>query len=161
MPMDQKEYQKEILEQMAKNEEKLSELYAAYMHKFPTRSEFWRDIAQEEVSHGRWIRTLEMRVEEGGVMFSEKRFNIDALNDFYVFVQQQIARVKENDLPLIAALVVSKEIEESMLEKDFFRVFSGDSPELEILLLALEYSTKKHRDIVLKAWEEERKILTV
>jgi len=62
-------------------------------------------------------------------------------------------------MPLISALVASKEIEETLLEKKFFEVFKGDAPELEILLLALEYSTKNHREIVIKAWEEERKLI--
>lgn len=156
--MDEKTYQLEIIGQMAKNEDKLSELYAKYAHHFPTRKEFWNGIAVEEVSHGAWIRTLGKRVQEGLVSFGTDRFNIDVLNDFHKYVQQQEVRLEEG-IPLVAALVASKEIEETMLEKKFFEVFHGDAPELEILLLALEYSTKNHREIVVKAWEEERKLL--
>jgi hypothetical protein len=156
--MDEKEYQLEIIDQMAKNEVKLSELYAKYAHAFPTRKEFWNNIAQEEVSHGAWINTLKKRVEDGSVVFATDRFNIDLLNDFYKYVQQQELRLNEG-IPLVTALVASKEIEETLLEKKFFEVFHGDSMELEILLLALEYSTKNHREIVVKALEEERKVL--
>lgn len=156
--MDEKKYQLEIIEQMAKNEEKLSELYAKYAHAYPTRKEFWNEIAREEVSHGAWIRTLGKRIEDGVVTFGSDRFNIDLLNDFYKYVQQQEIRLADN-MPLITALVASKEIEETLLEKKFFEVFHGDAPEVEILLLALEYSTKNHREIVLKAWEEERKLI--
>ena len=158
--MDEKEYQLEIVSQMAKNEVKLSALYAKYAHSFPTRKEFWNDIAREEVSHGAWIETLRKRVEEGSVKFGSDRFNIDLLNDFYNYVQQQELNITEG-MPLIRALVASKELEETMLEKKFFEVFHGDAPELEILLLALEYSTKNHREIVIKAWEEEKKLLEV
>lgn len=156
--MDEKEYQIRIVDQMAKNEIKLSELYAKYAHAFPSRKEFWTGIAQEEVSHGAWIDTLKKRIEDGNVTFASDRFNIDLLNDFYTYVQQQELKLEEG-IPLITALVASKEIEETLLEKKFFEVFHGDAPELEILLLALEYSTKNHREIVLKAWEEERKLI--
>lgn len=156
--MDQREYQLEIIEQMAKNEIKLSELYAKYAHLFATRKEFWNEIAREEVSHGAWISTLKKRVEEGEVAFSSDRFNIDLINDFYKHIQTEELKIKEG-MPLIAALEASKNIEEMMLEKRFFEVFSGDAPELEVLLTALEYSTKNHREIVIKACEEEAKML--
>jgi hypothetical protein len=156
--MDELEYQLEIIEQMAKNEIKLSELYAQYAHSFATRKDFWNEIAREEVSHGAWISTLKKRVEEGSVKFGSDRFNIDLLNDFYKYIQAEELKVKEG-MPLIGALVASREIEETMLEKKFFEVFHGDAPELEILLLALEYSTKNHREMVIKAWEEERTLL--
>ncbi|HBI33823.1 MAG TPA: hypothetical protein DEA43_04240 [Candidatus Moranbacteria bacterium] len=156
--MDEREYQLEIISQMAKNEIKLSELYAKYAHAFPTRREFWNDIAREEVSHSAWIDTLKKRVEEGFIQFSSDRFNMDLLNDFYKYVQAEELKISE-EMPLISALVASKEIEETLLEKKFFEVFKGDAPELEILLLALEYSTKNHREIVIKAWEEERKLI--
>lgn len=150
----------EIIDQMAKNEVKLSELYARYAHQFPARKDFWSGLAVEEVSHSAWIKTLGKRVEEGNVMFSKGRFNIDLLRDFYKYIQQQELDLKEG-IPLISALVASKELEETLLEKRFFEVFKGDAPELEVLLLALEYSTKNHREFVIKAWEEERKTMEV
>lgn len=156
--MDEQEYQLEIVGQMAKNEVKLSELYAKYAHTYPTRKEFWNELAREEVSHGAWINTLRKRIEDGSVKFGSGRFNVDMNNDFYKHVQQQELKVSEN-MPLVDALKTSIAIEEMMLEKKFFEVFHSDAPELEILLLALEYSTKNHREIVLKALEEEEELL--
>lgn len=154
--MDQKEYQLLILDEMAKNEEKLSKLYALFMQKYPSRNEFWQSLAQEEVGHGHWIRTLRMRVEEGAVLFQQGRFSIDVLNDFYKYIGGQIVHFDGlEEFPLIDALQVSKDVENTMLEKEFFKVFAGDAVELEILLLALEYSTKNHREEVEKALEQE------
>jgi hypothetical protein len=156
--MDEKEYQLEIISAIAKNEIILSALYAKYGHAFASRKKFWDEIAREEVSHAAWINTLKKRVEEGSVKFAHDRFNGDLVNDFSKYIQQQELRVNEG-MPLIEALEAAKEIEETMLEKKFFEVFHGDAPELEVLLLALEYSTKNHREIITKAWEEERKLI--
>lgn len=156
--MNEQEYQLEIVGQMAKNEVKLSELYAKYAHSYPTRKEFWNELAREEVSHGAWINTLRKRIEEGSVKFGNDRFNVDMNNDFYKHIQQEELKVSEN-MPLVEALKVSRDIEEMMLEKKFFEVFHGDAPELEMLLLALEYSTKNHREIVSKALQEEEELL--
>ncbi|EKE18922.1 MAG: hypothetical protein ACD_9C00199G0002 [uncultured bacterium] len=157
--MDEKEYQLEIVEKMARNEDRLNELYVKYAHQFPSRSEFWNGLAREEVGHGAWIRTLKSRIEDGSVKFGTDRFNVDMINDFYTYVQQQELKINKG-MPLISALVAAKEIEELMLEKKFFEVFHGDSLELQTLLLALEYSTKNHRSVVIDAWEEERKLMS-
>jgi hypothetical protein len=156
--MDEKEYQLGIIGQMAKNEVKLSELYLKYSHKFPSRKEFWNDLALEEVSHGAWIRNLKKSVDDGGVSFSDERFNMDLNNDFYKHIAQKELEITDT-MPLIEALTTSMEIEEMMLENKFFEVFHGDAPELETLLLSLEYATKNHREIVLKALDEEKKLL--
>jgi hypothetical protein len=156
--MNEKEYQMDIVNQMAKNEVKLSELYAKYAHKFPTRKDFWNELANEEVSHGAWIATLGKRIEEGVVVFGSERFNIDLNKDFYKHIQQRELEIND-EMPLVDALNASMEIEEMMLEKNFFEVFHGDAPELETLLLSLEYATKNHREIVLKALEEEKNML--
>ena len=156
--MDQLEYQIEIVNQMAKNEVKLSELYAKYSHNFASRKDFWEELAREEVGHGAWISTLRKRIEDGSVIFSSERFNIDLLNDFHDMVQTEELRISQG-IALIDALVASRKIEETLLEKKFFEVFKGDAPELETLLLALEYSTKNHREIVNKACEEEEKLI--
>jgi hypothetical protein len=156
--MNETEYQILIIDQMAKNEVKLSQLYAKYGHAFASRKQFWEELAREEVSHGAWISTLRKRVEDGDVMFSRDRFNLVLLNDFHEYVQKEELRINTG-IALIDALKASREIEESMLEKNFFDVFTGDAPELTTLLLALEYSTKNHREIVNKACAEEEKLI--
>ena len=103
--MNEKEYQLAIVDHMVKNENKLSELYAKYAHAFPTRKEFWNDIAREEVSHGAWINTIKKRIEEGVVTFSSDRFNADSLNDFYECVQQEELKLNEN-MPLKKVFLV-------------------------------------------------------
>ncbi|MEI7890391.1 MAG: hypothetical protein WCI36_00320 [bacterium] len=156
--MDEMEYQLLIVEQMAKNEVKLSELYAKYGHAFASRKEFWEELAREEISHGAWIGTLKKKVEEGSVAFNRERFNLSLLSEFHDYVQSQEDKIKTG-IALIDALKASRKIEETLLEKNFFEVFAGDAPDLEVLLLALEYSTKNHREIVNKACEEEEKMI--
>ena len=156
--MDQKTYDLEIVEMLAKNEDKLSSLYAAYAHSFPSRKDFWNGLALEEVSHGKWVRTLVKRVEEGTVQIGNDRFNVDMMNDFYKTVQQHQTENSQG-VSLLAALTAAIELEKTMIEKKFFEVFQGDAPELQTLLLALEYSTENHRDIVEKAWREEAKMV--
>ncbi len=153
--MDEKEYQLEIVSQLEKNEVALSELYALYQSKFPTRREFWQGLVDDEQSHAQWIRTLKRKIEEGEVNIKEHRFNIDIINDFNKEVKQKELEINQNNIPLIEALANAVKFEQTLIERRFFEVFKDDSPELEMLLLALEYSTKNHFAAIQKAYNAE------
>jgi hypothetical protein len=154
--MDEKTYQLEIIEQLAGNEEMLSQLYSLYQHKFPSRSEFWNGLVEDEQGHAQWIRTLRKRVEEGEIHIKEHRFNIDMINDFNSELRRRQLEITENDIPLGAALENAVDFEKTMIERKFFEVFEDDTPELQILLLALKYSTENHFAAIAKALAEER-----
>lgn len=157
--MDAKEYQLEIIERLARNEEKLSELYKLYQNKFASSSEFWKNLVLDEEGHARWIRTLRRGIEEGGVHFKEHRFNIDLINDFMTDLKVKELEIASGDIPLIQALENAVHFEATMIERKFFEVFKDDSPELEILLLALQFSTENHYKTVLQARDEEKKVI--
>lgn len=152
--MNEKDYQFYIVEQLAKNEDKLSELYALYGEKFTFMKKFWDELTEDELGHGKWVRTLEKKIEEGTVQFAENRFNKDMLEDFYKSIQLQIFEANK-DISLVEALKNAVKIEQTMIEKKFFEVFKGDSIDLEILLLALRYSTENHLKNVVERYRQE------
>ncbi|HAV11442.1 MAG TPA: hypothetical protein DCX32_02770 [Candidatus Moranbacteria bacterium] len=152
--MNEKEYQFYIVELLAKNEDKLSELYALYGEKFTFMKKFWDELTEDELGHGRWVKTLKKKVEEGAVQFGEHRFDKDMLEDFYKSVQLQIFEANK-EINVVDALKNAVKIEQTMIEKRFFDVFKGDSVELEILLLALRYSTENHLKSVTERYKSE------
>ncbi|KKU53926.1 MAG: hypothetical protein UX75_C0030G0012 [Candidatus Moranbacteria bacterium GW2011_GWE2_47_10] len=152
--MDEREYQFYIADQLAKNEDKLSELYALYREKFTFMKKFWDELTEDELGHGAWVRTLRKKIEDGTVQFGEHRFNKDLLEDFYKNVQLQIFEA-EKEISLVDALRNAVKMEQTMIEKRFFDVFKGDSVELEILLLALRYSTENHLKTVADRYKSE------
>ena len=142
--MDEKQYRLAIIEELAKNEEKLSELYNSYGRELPDYENFWTEMCLDEKEHARWIETLKKKIEEGEVKFGKNRFNIDMVRDFFKNIQKLEIEVDKEELSLEKALENSIAVEEVLLERKFFEVFKGDSMDLEIILLALEKSTENH-----------------
>jgi hypothetical protein len=58
--------------------------------------------------------------------------------------------------PLADVLAFALELEEQFIEKSFFEVLEGDSPELTDLLKKLEAETTEHREKVRGALQTER-----
>lgn len=152
--MNEKEYQLYIIDQLENNEIILSQLYAAYGEKFPFRKSFWQDMVEDELGHAKWISTLKKKVEEGEILFGQNRFNKDLLSDFHKDIQKKIHQVSD-EFGIVEALKNAVRIESHLIEKRFFEVFKKDSMELEIVLLALEYSTENHLKRVTSEYKAE------
>jgi hypothetical protein len=156
--MDEKEYQLEIIQQLENNEEVLSELYDIYSHKFSSMHEFWSGLVEDEKSHAQWVRTLKRKIEEGEVHIKDHRFNIDIIRDFNKDVENKKIEISKDDIPLVVALGNAVNFEKTMIERNFFEVFNDDTPEIKMLLLALEYSTRNHLLGVQEAYNTEKLI---
>lgn len=154
--MDEKEYRLNIIAELSKNEEKLSELYGMYAREFPNYEGFWNELVLDEREHAAWISTLKRKIEEGEINFGENRFNIDIIRDFYKNIQKFEIEVKSSDLDLLKALENAILTEKTLLERKFFEVFEDDSMDLEIILLALKKSTENHL-VKVKAFYESEK----
>lgn len=152
--MNEKEYQLFILDGLEKNETILSELYKAYGEKFVFKKKFWDDMVEDELNHAKWIETLRKKIEEGEVLFAENRFNRDLLEDFYKNIQGKIREIG-GEFGIREALGEAIRIENHLVEKKFFEVFKGDSVDLEIVLLALKYSTENHLKRVTEEYKAE------
>jgi hypothetical protein len=59
-------------------------------------------------------------------------------------------------MPLITALSIALNIEQSMIERKFFETFDTDSAELKHVLHDLTASTNEHIKRVEKCWAEHR-----
>ncbi|MDD2646971.1 MAG: hypothetical protein PHV78_03795 [Patescibacteria group bacterium] len=137
-------YQKNLIESLAANEESLSRLYHLYSNQFNQFADFWQQISQEELEHGKWIKNLLNLVNEDKILFEEGRFSKWAIDNYAESVKARITSAETRRLNLKEEAQFSLSLEESMIENKFFEVFQGDLPELIQVLLALEVSTNSH-----------------
>jgi len=152
--MESKEYQ--VLELLAKHEEKVGELYSVYASKFQEYNEFWSILSEEESTHAKWIRDFANMIKSGTVYFN-KRFNVEAINSSLAELNGEIIKAKNDELTLINALSTAYYFEIALIERKFFEVFEGDSVELKHLLIDLSKATIKHQKKTKKAFEKERR----
>jgi len=76
---------------------------------------------------------------------------LDSVKDAY-------ANAKADKMNLMTALSVSRDFEQSIIEKEFYNFFTGKDPETRVLINSIKGETLVHQSMVKNAWEEERKI---
>ena len=135
----------QIIDLMAQNETVLSDLYKNFSEKYPETAEFWLNLANDELTHGRWLKSLIPEINRGNLSFQESRFNQKMVFDFLQGVRESLKKAERQErMPLLEALALSLAIEKSMLEKDFFKAVETDQLALKEVLLNLAQATVKH-----------------
>lgn len=136
-------------------EEAASELYKEYARSFPGHKAWWQRLAAEEIQHAEWVRTLRARIEDGSVRLDEQRTAttgqiLEALD----LVAAEVARAKQGDMTLATAVSVAAQLERKIVERDWFRFFDTDSPELKRVFASLGAETAKHMEFLQKISQE-------
>jgi len=144
------------LKNLIENEELLSILYKKYSDIFKSDTQFWIEISKDEIVHASWISELDNKIGKDGIIINDDRFQIEAIINFGKYVQQNIDAVDIETISPINALSIAMDIENSMLERDIFKIYETDNDELKAVLNKLKKSTEIHYSEVKQRWEEER-----
>jgi hypothetical protein len=135
-----------IIDKLATNEESIARLYRGYADAFPDLREFWSSLASEEVGHASCMRSLGRRIGTPSLFMDENRFNATAIQTLIDYLDRELSRVNQEEIPLIEALSITLYIEESLIESKLFEVFKADSAALQHILKRLHNETVAHRD---------------
>ena len=136
--------QRKLLDMLAKNEEKISALYKIFAEEFPEYRKFWIDLANQEIQHYLWLKGLGDQVADGAIFINENRFPLKAVELFSSYLEEIIKKTKDGKLSFKNAVSIARDIENALVERDFFKIFSGDSPRLKDILSKLEIETREH-----------------
>ena len=148
-------YIEEILNKLEDNEKIIKELYQVYAQKDPKRKEFWDKLGKEELLHAEWIESFRSKEKEG-FCYHKARFTREALNSFFSYIKDLVNEAQENQLTDIEMLGRALDIENALIEKNFFESFEGDSVEFKYLIYILKSATEEHVERVKKALEESK-----
>lgn len=134
--------QKSILDLLRKNELQVSELYSLYARKIPGCSEFWNNLAAEEIMHAREISD----VYAGSAMedIKENNFTRGVIKYVSDFVSQQIKNVKHNAISHREAIHIALRVEQSILEKKCFDMFIPNGTTVKDVMQRLNHDTDRH-----------------
>jgi rubrerythrin len=134
----------ELLSMMIAHEEAIGGLYQEYGERFPTLASFWRELAAEEHQHAGWLRRLEEMADFKGLFADEHRFKVEAIRTSLNFIKEERFKLAlEHPTPAIClnkALI----IEESLIEKKYFEVFTAIGPEHRRILENIAAETQTH-----------------
>jgi len=145
--MNNTDVKNEMIELLTKNEELIAELYRAYSEKFPDYREFWLEIAEEEDKHSRWMRSLQAYT--GDILsFDEGRIKPELMRISFSYLDQKIREASTEGITIADALTIALELETNMIERNYFKLFHGDSDELKSIFQDLESDTQNHTNRV-------------
>lgn len=150
------DHQIETLNKLAEIEISLHRLYSLFAKKFPEEKDFWLLIAQEETNHEKWIRKFMANISAGKVFFDEQRFNLVAIQSTIDFITIKEVQTENDEVELINALAYANDLESSVLEKEYYNVFSTDQVEFKELLDNLATATRTHRARVQQKLDQYR-----
>ena len=138
------------IELLIENEELVSKLYTIYAKKFPEEKEFWLEKAAEEDVHAELLKGVRPIMQETPSFFQEDRFSMEAIELSIAFVKDLIQKAENSSL--INALSMARDIEHSLIERNFFKVMPRDSIPLKNAFIKIEQDTKKHREEIQELW---------
>jgi len=137
-------------------EEAVSGLYKEYARLFPGHRVWWQHLAAEEIQHAEWMRTLRARIQDGSVRLSERQTAttgqiLEALD----LVAAEVERATQGDMTLAMAVSAAAQLERKIVERDWFRFFDADSPELKRVFQSLGAETAKHAEFLQQMSQEQ------
>lgn len=135
----------------AENEEKIARLYELYAAKFPAQHKLWALLASEEHRHVAVLRKLEENLAERHKFAAVRDHGWQIL--FYVrdFIDSKISEAQSVQIDIRQALNNALSLEQSMVEKKSFEVFSPLSEEMIEAMEKLNRETDGHARRLAKA----------
>jgi hypothetical protein len=153
-----KEYQETILQLLCQLELDVSNLYKLFAEKFPKHQALWNTLSLEEIEHADRVKMLHGLAKENRVMFDEKLTRTYTVKKVLEIIKDAHAKTLAGQLNIINALSLSRDLEQSIIEKEFYNYFAGKDTETKMLINSIKKDTLDHQTLVRNAWEEERKI---
>ena len=147
-----KQEQMGILDLLAQQEKSLQLLYEEYQRKFNENAQFWGNLVADEAQHSSWIHEFKTQIDAGNWYLKEGRFNKASLKTSLEYVRGKIDEARNQNVSRLGAISTAIDIEQSLIERNFFEILGPDSPELKTLLTKLAGATKVHLSKVRTEW---------
>jgi hypothetical protein len=152
-----KDYQEKIIELLGQLELDMSRLYKLFAGKFPKYKDLWLMMSQQEIVHSEHVKKLHSFAQQNRIIFDEKMTKTYTVKTVLDVIKDVHTKAEANKLTLLNALSMSRDLEESLIEKKFFDYFIGTDPESKTLINKIKEDTLEHHSKLKNAWEEERK----
>jgi rubrerythrin len=140
-----------IVKMLANHELALKELYQTYAERVPACKDLWLRLVQDEQRHSDWLESLVSGLGPADPLSSCGWPRRAAIESSLKYIQVQILRARQAEVTPLGALSIAKDLENALIEKEFFKIADGACPEVREVLGRLIAGTKKHGQMVAEA----------
>lgn len=134
----------ELIQSLQKYELSIATLYETFAALLPSSRKTWMAFANEERLHAKWINTLHAHLKNEKISLEQTKITVQSTKTAIDFIENQIDKIIKNKTDLKQSLAMAINIEKSLLEGAFFRVFKLSGPKAHNIQARLEEATKAH-----------------
>ena len=142
---------------LAAHEAAMGDLYRLYAAKLPDSASLFESLATAERDHARALADFADGVKHGLVHIDPQRFTAEAVLNSLDYIKERLAEANSSSVTLAQALSVAHDLEEGLIEKQYYEVAEADCTEMKDLLQRLAQETAAHLAQVNSAWEAARR----
>ncbi|MCK5059410.1 MAG: hypothetical protein KAT34_22360 [Candidatus Aminicenantes bacterium] len=128
--------------------ELLTQLYQLLNRRFPEYSNIWQKLFTEKRSHIRWVKNLQPKLDAGIISINQNSFKVEAMRFLMQSIQTKMDDLKSNPITFLQGIIFVRDIEDGMVEKNFFTIFQSDSPEFKEKKLKLELEHQNNAKMI-------------
>jgi len=133
-----------IVHLLIKHEEAIADLYAICSRVFTDNADFWNMLVIEEKAHADVLRELRRRLETEQVLLNPRKFNTTGVQTAIDHVNKQKPAVEDGSCTMVRALAIALDIEQAIIDRNFFEVFDTDSAVIKREFAELRTHTIEH-----------------
>ena len=134
----------ELIQYLQLYELSIAKLYDTFATLLPASGKEWKVFANEERLHAKWINALNLLVKNENLSVEKTKFTVQGTNIAIDYIQRQIDKTVEDKIGLKQAINIAINIEKSLLENAFLKVFKLSDPKAKKIRARLEEATKEH-----------------
>jgi len=102
------------------------------------------------------ITMIRKAVGNANLSLDSRKFNMTAVQTAIDFIRRQTELTRAQGTTPVKALSLAINLEQAMIERDFFCVFDTDSPDMKREFSALREHTLKHQKMLERMLEREK-----
>jgi hypothetical protein len=134
------------------NEINIATLYSLYAQNIPEKKEFWNKISNEEIRHAAQIGNEKDHTDP----IVENKFSRIIIRNVINFVLEETSKAQQEKITHPEALRTALRIEQSMLEKKCFDIFTPSNKRVRDVFCTLNKETEQHIEILRKEMKRNK-----
>ncbi|MBN2557989.1 MAG: hypothetical protein JXB33_04445 [Clostridia bacterium] len=134
-----------IVQLLVDYEMAMAGLYEVCAARFPSYKDFWLRLSAEEKGHAKAIGSLMEKVDGKNVILDATVFKARPIEISIEYADEVAKRVSERDIDLLGALSLAADIEKSLIESKFYKIFTGSSEILYETIHRIHGESEGHR----------------
>jgi hypothetical protein len=122
----------------------MARFYSLCASSFLQDRELWESLAKNEEGHARRAEEFKLLVAAGKEDYEPDRFNVAQLNTYRTGLEAEIHRLEKGEIGRRQVLAIARDYEQTLVEKQFYRVVRSPRPEYLVISEEIECETRAH-----------------